>query len=62
MDFLELTGKKILVLGAANRKSVAFHIGGLLTAAGAEAIYSVRSPARRTSLAKLLPQAEIHVC
>ena len=62
MDFLELTGKKILVLGVANRKSVAFHIGGLLTEAGAEVIYSVRSPQRRASLAKLLPQAEIHVC
>ncbi len=62
MDFLELAGKKFLVLGAANRKSVAFHIGGLLTQAGAEVIYSVRTPARQASLAKLLPEAEIHVC
>ncbi|HEY1785776.1 MAG TPA: SDR family oxidoreductase [Pirellulales bacterium] len=62
MDFLELAGKKFLVLGVANRKSVAFHIGGLLTQAGAEVIYSVRTPARQASLAKLLPSAEIHVC
>jgi enoyl-[acyl-carrier protein] reductase I len=62
MDFLELAGKKFLVLGAANRKSVAFHIGSLLTQAGAEAIYSVRTPARQAGLAKLLPEAEIHVC
>jgi enoyl-[acyl-carrier protein] reductase I len=62
MDFLELAGKKILVLGTANRKSVAFHIGSLLTQAGAEVIYSVRSPARREGLANILPNAEIHVC
>ena len=32
MDFLQL-GKTVLVLGVANRKSVAFHIGQLLDAA-----------------------------
>jgi enoyl-[acyl-carrier protein] reductase I len=62
MDFLELAGKKFLVLGTANRKSVAFHIGRLLADAGAEVIYSVRTSARQASLAKLLPKAEIHVC
>ena len=55
MDFLELAGKKILVLGVANRKSVAFHIGRLLSPAGAEVIYSVRTPARQASLARLFP-------
>jgi enoyl-[acyl-carrier protein] reductase I len=62
MDFLELTGKTFLVLGAANRKSVAFHVGQLLTAAGAKVIWSVRTPARREGLAKLLPGAEIYEC
>jgi len=63
MDFLELSGKTILVLGVANRKSVAWHIGQLLTQAGARVIYSVRSEERRKSLAKLLgADAAIHVC
>ena len=63
MDFLQLSGKTMLVLGVANRKSVAFHVGQLLEAAGATVVYVVRSPERRRTVAKLLkPQAEIYVC
>lgn len=61
-DFLQLSGKKILVFGVANRKSVAYHIGTTLEQAGAEVIYVVRSESRRDSLAKLLAGREIHVC
>ena len=35
MDFLQLAGKSVLVFGLANRKSVAWHIGQVLAAAGA---------------------------
>lgn len=62
MDFLQLAGKRILVFGVANRKSVAFQTGKLLEQAGAEVIYVVRSEARKESLAKLLPHAPIYVC
>lgn len=66
MDFLQLAGKSILVMGVANRKSVARHVASLLHEAGAEVIYSVRSPERRESVRQLLaqsrPNAEIHVC
>jgi len=63
MDFLQLKDKTILVMGAANRKSVAFQIGQLLTAAGADVLYSVRSAARKDSLCKLLgEQTPIYVC
>lgn len=63
MDFLQLAGKTILVLGVANRKSVAYHVGRLLHEAGARVVYSVRSAERQKSVAKLLgPEAEIHVC
>ena len=62
MDFLQLAGKTILVLGVANKKSVAWHVARVLEAAQARVVYAVRSPARRESLAKLLPAAEIHVC
>jgi enoyl-[acyl-carrier protein] reductase I len=61
-DFLQLSGKSILVFGLANRRSVAYHIGQLLTTAGAKVTYSVHTPERRESLAKLLPEAEIRVC
>lgn len=63
MDFLQLAGKTVLVTGVANRKSVAYHVAQLLNDSGAAVVYSVRSPARAESIAKLLgPQAEIHVC
>ena len=61
-DFLEMAGKKVLVFGVANRKSVAYHIGRSLTEAGAEVVYAVRTEQRRDSLAKLLAGAEVHVC
>ena len=62
MDFLQLGNKKILVLGVANRKSVAYHVGRTLTEAGAEVIYSVRSDERRQSVSKLIGSAPVYVC
>ena len=61
-DFLQLDGRSILVFGVANRKSVAYHIAATLREAGANVIYVVRSESRRQSLAKLLGDAEVHVC
>ena len=63
MDFLQLSGKTILVLGLANRKSVAWHAGSLLREAGARVLWSVRSEERRASVSKLLgPDEPIFVC
>ncbi len=61
MDFLQLSGRDVLVFGFANRKSIAWHTGRLLTEAGARVIYSVRSEQRRESLARLV-DSPIHVC
>jgi len=61
-DFLDLAGKTLLVFGVANKKSVAYHVGKTLEAAGARVVYVVRSEERWQSVAKLLGQAEIHVC
>jgi len=62
MDFLQLAGKRILIFGVANRKSVAYQTGKVLEEAGAEVIYIVRSEARKESLTKLLKHAPIYVC
>jgi enoyl-[acyl-carrier protein] reductase I len=63
MDFLQLADKNVLVCGVANRKSVAYHIGRLLSDAGANVIYSVRSLERQASLQKLLgDDARVFVC
>jgi enoyl-[acyl-carrier protein] reductase I len=62
MDFLKLEGKKIVVFGVANRKSVAWHVAKSLEDCGAHVVYVVRSEQRRESLAKLLANREVHVC
>lgn len=61
-DFLQLADKTIVVFGVANRKSVAFLIGQELTAAGAQVVYVVRSPARQASVSKLVAPAPVFVC
>jgi enoyl-[acyl-carrier protein] reductase I len=61
-DFLGLAGKKLLVFGVANKKSVAYCVGKTLEEAGAAVAYVVRSEERRQSVAKILSGAEIHVC
>jgi enoyl-[acyl-carrier protein] reductase I len=61
-DFLGLAGKKLLVFGVANKKSVAYTTAKTLEEAGATVIYVVRSEERRQSAAKILGSSEIHVC
>jgi len=62
MDFLQLTGKNILVIGVANRKSVAFHAARVLQEAGASLLFSVRSQSRAESVKKLFPDSPVFVC
>ena len=62
-DFLQLADRRILVLGVANRRSVAWHVSRVLVDAGAEVIYSVRSSERREEVAALAgDDAAIYVC
>ena len=61
-DFLQLAGKRILVMGVANRKSVAWHISRALVEAGAEVVYSVRSEERRQQVQPLVGDAAVFVC
>ncbi len=62
MDFLQLAGKRVLVFGVANRKSVAYRIGHMLTEVGAQVVYVVRSPERKAQVAKLLGEAPVYIC
>lgn len=61
-DFLGLAGKKFVVFGVANKKSVAYHVAKTLEEADATVIYVVRSDDRKKSLHKLLADKEVHVC
>ncbi|QDV24150.1 SDR family oxidoreductase [Aureliella helgolandensis] len=54
MDFLQLSGRRILVFGVANKKSVAYQVAQQLEAVGAEVVYVVRSEERKAQVAKLL--------
>lgn len=61
-DFLQLAGMRILVMGVANRKSVAWHVSRVLVDAGAEVVYAVRSDARREQVQPLVGDAAVFVC
>ncbi|MDR1279309.1 MAG: SDR family oxidoreductase [Opitutaceae bacterium] len=61
-DFLQLAGKTLLVLGVANRKSVAWLTAKTLEEQGARVLYSVRSEARKKSLETLLGDRPVFVC
>jgi len=62
MSFLNLKNKNILVLGVANKKSVAWHIAKTLEEEGAKVLYSVRSEDRKNSLNKLLAGKPVFIC
>ena len=62
MSFLQLTDKSILIFGVANRKSVAWHIGRVLTEAGAKCVYVVQNESVRQNVAKLLGHQAIYLC
>lgn len=62
MDFLDIADKTFLVFGVANKKSVAFSVGEVLSEAGANVIYSVQSAEAQESVSRILPGADIFVC
>jgi len=62
MDFLQLQDKIILILGVANRKSVAWNIARVLSEAGARCIHVVKDDEVRQGTAKLLAGADVYTC
>lgn len=62
MDFWQLAGKRFLVLGLANRKSVAWSVGQTLEAVGAEVLYVVRNQERKAGLGKWFGERRAFVC
>jgi enoyl-[acyl-carrier protein] reductase I len=62
MSFLSLENSNILVMGVANKKSVAWHIANTLEEEGANVLYSIRSEERKKSLDKLLAGKPVFIC
>ena len=61
-DFLQLQEKSILILGVANRKSVAAHVARIVEEAGARCVYVVRDDAVRAATAALLAGRDVYTC
>jgi enoyl-[acyl-carrier protein] reductase I len=61
-DFLQVSGKTFLVMGVANRKSVAWFIAKSLEEQGARVVYSVRSEARKKTLETQLAGKPVFLC
>lgn len=62
MDFLQIEGRRFLILGVSNRKSVAWAVAQTLESLGAKIIYSVRNSERKESLSKLLGERVCLTC
>jgi enoyl-[acyl-carrier protein] reductase I len=62
VDFLQLSGKTVLVFGVANRKSVAYFIARTLEQCGVRVVYAVRNEEQKTQVARLLGDADIFAC
>ena len=62
MDFLNFSDKTFLVFGVANKRSVAFSVGQVLSEAKAVVVYVVQSPEMKESVSKILPNADIYTC
>lgn len=62
MSFLGLDGKKFLVFGVANRKSVAYFIARRILDEGGEVIFSVLNEEKKETVAKLFPGAPVYLC
>ncbi|KUG24006.1 enoyl-acp reductase [hydrocarbon metagenome] len=62
MDFIQLSGKKYLVSGVANKKSVAFFVAKGLIDNGAEVIFSVQNEDNHLKAQKLFPDSTILIC
>jgi len=61
-DFLALAGKRIVVTGVANKKSVAYHVGRRLAEAGAVPIFVVHTDERREQVRPLFPDRDVFTC
>ena len=62
MGFLSVEGRKFLIFGVANRKSVAFHIAQVLKAEGAELLFSVQGEEQQKTVEKFFPGSPTYLC
>ena len=61
-DFLQLSGKRFLIFGVANRKSVAYHISQMLISENAECTFVVRDESTKDKVTPLFPNSKVFTC
>lgn len=62
MDFLNITDKRFVIFGLANKKSVAAVIASTMLEQGGDVILVVRSEERRKTARKLFPGCPVFIC
>ena len=62
MTFLQLTRKRFLIFGVANKKSVAWHIARMLREEQAETVFVVRDERIAGQVGQLFAEADVFVC
>ncbi len=62
MDFLQLAGKRFLIFGVANKKSVAYAVSKMLVEEGSECVFVVQNQAILERVSKLFPDSAFFTC
>ena len=62
MDFLQLNGKRFLIFGVANKKSVAYAVSKALLEEGAECVFVVQNETILERASKLFPDSAFFTC
>ncbi len=62
MDYLKFAGKKYLVFGVANRKSIAYFIADIIRAAGGNPLFSVLNQEKKKAVEELFPDYPVYIC
>ncbi|MBF0520882.1 MAG: SDR family oxidoreductase, partial [Nitrospirae bacterium] len=62
MSFLQIEGKKFLIVGVFNKKSIAYYAAKCLAEDGAECIYVVKDGAVKEKVQQFLPNTDIFTC
>lgn len=62
MDFLQLAGKRFLIFGVANKKSIAYAVASMLINEDAECVFVVQNQAVLERVSKLFPTSTFYTC
>ncbi|MGI6401446.1 MAG: enoyl-ACP reductase FabI [Thermoguttaceae bacterium] len=62
MDFLQLSGKRFLIFGVANKRSVAYAVSKMLLEEGSECVFVVQNQTILERASKLFPDSQFFTC